>query len=324
MRAQAISEHEESRSRPAGEFSQQVAPGVHIILEADRIVDRSKNGTHEALVIDHAHFGRLMMVDGALRSSSADEFIYHEMMSHVSLLAHGRAGRVLIVGGADFGLAEEVLKHRTVQKLVQVEPDLPTLKLARLHFGGVNAPVFDDPRFELRTVDGAKFVATTEQRFDVVLVDIREHAGMTGSRLTQEFFRNARGCLASGGLLLVRLGVPFLDPLAFSAGIKRLAAVFPEVSAYLVTVPSLYGGPVAIGWASSVLSPEAMTTSVLATRFADAAVGTHYYTPEVHRAAFAMPQYLKNAVSAATRPFEEEKVVRPLAPAGNEHKESGA
>ena len=132
MRAQVMSEHVESRSRPAGEFSQQVAPGVHVTFEADRIVDRSKNGAHEALVIDSAHFGRLMMVDGALRSSSADEFIYHKMMSHVPLLAHGRAARVLIVGGADFGLAEEVLKHRSVQKLVQVEPDLPVLKLARM------------------------------------------------------------------------------------------------------------------------------------------------------------------------------------------------
>lgn len=323
MRAHAISEQDQSRSRPAGELSQQVAPGVHLTFEADRIVDRSRNGAHEALVMDHAHFGRLLMVGGALRSSSADEFIYHEMMGHVPLLSHGRASRVLIVGGADFGLAEEVLKHRSVQKLVQVEPDLPTLKLARLHLGGVNAPVFDDPRFELRSVDGAKFVATTEERFDVVLVDIREPAGMTGSRLTQEFFRNARGCLASGGLLLARLGVPFLDPLAFSVAIKRLAAVFPEVSCYLVPVPSIYGGPVAIGWASSVLNPEAMSPGVLTTRFADAALSTHYYTPEVHRAAFAMPQYLKNAVSAATRPSEEEKVVRSLPPAGNVHKESG-
>jgi len=324
MRAHAISEHDESRTRPAGEFSQQVAPGVHVTFEADRIVDRSRNGAHEALVIDNAHFGRLIMVDGALRASSADEFIQHEMMSHVPLLAHGRVGRVLIVGGADFGLAEEVLKHRSVQKLVQVEPDLPTLKLARQHLGGINAPVFDDPRFELRTVDGAKFVATTEERFDVVLVDIRERAGMTGSRLNQEFFRNARGCLASGGLLIARLGVPFLDPLAFSVSLRGLAAVFPEVSSYLVPVPSLYGGPVAIGWASSVLNPEATTPDVLATRFADAALGTHYYTPEVHRAAFALPQYLRNAVSAATRPCEEEKVVRSLPTAGNEHKESGA
>jgi spermidine synthase len=161
------------------------------------------------VVIDHAQFGRLLMVDGALRSSSADEFVYHEMMSHVPLLAHGGAGRVLIVGGADLGLAEEVLRHRSVRKLVQVEADQLTLKLARSHLGAVNAPVFSDTRFELRTVDGARFLATTEERFDVVLVDLPEPAGTAMPTLTREFFRHARGCLNPGGLLATRLGAPF-------------------------------------------------------------------------------------------------------------------
>ena len=122
MRAHAMSGHDQNRSRPAGTFEQQVAPGVHVTYEADRIVDRVKNGANETLVIDNAHFGRLLLVDGVLRSSSADEFIGHEMMSHVPLLAHGGAERVLIVGGADFGLAEEVLKHRSVRKLVRLNP----------------------------------------------------------------------------------------------------------------------------------------------------------------------------------------------------------
>jgi spermidine synthase len=312
MRAHVMSEHDECRSRPVGAFAQQVAPGVHVTFEADRIVDHARNGAQDTLVIDNAYFGRLIMVDGALRSSSADEFIYHEMMGHVPLLAHGRVERVLIVGGEDFGLAEEVLKHRGVRKLVQIEADRLTSKLARSYFSGINAPVFDDDRFGLRTVDGVKFLATTDERFDVILVDLPEPVGTQVSPLSQEFFRNARGCLAAGGLLITRLGVPFLQPLAFSVAMKRLAAAFPEVSAYLVPIPSTFGGPVAIGWASNVLSPDAPVLEVLAARFADACIGTHYYTPEVHRASFAKPQYLKNAISAATSPDEEEKVVKSL------------
>ena len=119
LRALVMSEHDQIRPSPAGAFAQQVAPGVQLTFEADRIVDRVGSGANEARVIDNAYFGRLLLVDGALRSSSADEFIVHEMMSHVPLLAHGRVERVLIVGGADFGLAEEVLKHRAVRKLVQ-------------------------------------------------------------------------------------------------------------------------------------------------------------------------------------------------------------
>lgn len=312
MRSHVMSERDEHRPGIAGVFAQQVAPGVHVTFEADRIVDRVRNGASETLVIDNEYFGRLLMVDGALRSSSADEFIYHEMMSHLPLLAHGRAERVLIVGGADFGLAEEVLRHHGVRVLVQVEPDHLTSKLARSYFTGVNAPVFEDARFELRTVDGARFLATTDERFDVILVDLPDPVGMRVSALTQEFFRSARGCLASGGLLITRLGVPFLQPLAFSVAMKRLAAVFPVVSAYLVPIPSTFGGPVVVGWASNVLSPDESVLEVLAARFADACISTHYYNPEVHRASFAMPQYLRNAISTATRPDEEEKVVQSL------------
>jgi spermidine synthase len=308
-RVQGMSGHDEQHSRLPGEFRQQIAPGVHVTYEADRIVDRVRNGAGESLVIDNAHFGRLLMVDGALRSSSADEFIHHEMMSHLPLLAHGRAERVLIVGGADFGLAEEVLKHRGVRKLVQVEADHLTSKLARTYLAGINAPVFEDDRFELRTVDGPEFLATRQEHFDVILVDMPEPVGMRGSALTQQFFRDARGCLTSGGLLITRLGAPFLQPLAFSVAMKRLAAAFPVISAYLVPVPSRVGGPVAMGWASNVLRPDAPALEVLAERFAEAYIGTHYYTPEVHRASFAIPQYLKNAISAATRPDEEERVV---------------
>ncbi len=307
MRTEAISEHEERHSRPAGAFAQQVAPGAHVTFEADRVVDRASSGGRETLVFDNAQFGRMMMVDGVLRTSSADEFICHEMMSHLPLLAHGRAERALILGGADFGLAEEVLKHRGVRELIQVEPDRQTLKLARSYFGGVNAPVFEDGRFDLRMIDGATFLATTEERFDLILVDMPDPVGMEVSPLTQNFFRSARSCLASGGLLIARLGAPFLQPLAFSMEIKRLSAVFPEVGCYLVSVPSALGGPIAMGWASNVLRPDEPARDVLAARFSDAFISTHYYTPELHRAAFVLPQFLKNIVSAATRPDEDDR-----------------
>jgi spermidine synthase len=307
-----MNEHDERLPKPVGAFQQQVAPGVRVTYEADRIVDRARHDGRETLLIDNEYFGRLMFVDGALRSSSADEFIYHEMMSHVPILGHGKVERVLIVGGADFGLAEEVLKHRGVRRLVQVDSDRQTQNLARSHFAGVNGPVFEDGRFELIAIAEAQFLTTTDERFDVILADIPDPLGMEISPLTQEFFRAARSCLTPGGLLVSRLVVPFLHPLVFSVAIKRLSAVFPYVTAYLVPVPSSLGGPVAIGWASNVLRPDEPAPEVLASRYTNAFIGTYYYTPEVHRAAFALPQYLRDSVTAATRPDEEERVVRPF------------
>jgi len=296
----------ERNATASSSFEQRVAPGVRLSFDAGRIVDRVKNAAHETLVFEHARFGRMMLIDGTVRSSSADEFILHEMMSHVPMLAHGRVERVLILGGADGALAEEVLKHRGVHTVVQVHADPLTSELARLYFGGVNAAAFSDARFQLRVVVPARFLATTDERFDLILVDLPIEGNASVSALSESLFRNARGCLKTGGLVIARLGVPFLQPLAFFAEIKHLSAVFSTVTAYLVPVPSIFGGPVAIGWGSNVVNPGAPGHEALAARFVDAGIDTHYYTPEVHRASFALPRYIKEAVNAATHPREED------------------
>jgi spermidine synthase len=286
-------------------FQENVAPGVHVTFEAERLLYQVKSAAHEKLVIENAQFGRMMMIDGTVHLSSADAFIYHEMMCHVPLLAHGQVERVLIVGGGSGGLAAEVLKHRGIRRLVQVESDPQLVRLAGAYFGGMNAAVFGDTRFRLHNDDGAGFVATTDERFDLILVDSADSGGVSPPLLTEAFYRNARGCLKPGGLLVARLGAPFLQALAFPIAMKRLATVFPKVSCYLVPVPSFFGGPLALGWASNVLSSESPEFDVLTERYMAARIDTRYYTPEVHRAAFALPRYLKNAVVAATRPHEE-------------------
>ena len=296
------------RAMTSNSFEQRVAPGVQLTFDADRIVDRVKNAAHETLVFEHARFGRMMLIDGIVRSSSADEFILHEMMSHVPMLAHGRVERVLILGGADGALAEEVLKHRGVQTVVQVHADHLTAKLARLYFRSVNAAAFSDARFQLYVTDPAKFLASTDERFDLILVDLPVEGDASVPALSEGVFRNARGCLKTGGLVIARLGIPFLQPFTFFAQIQNLSAVFSTVSAYLVPVPSIFGGTVAIGWGSNAVSPDAPGHETLAARFVDAGFDTHYYTPEVHRASFALPRYIKDAVNAATYPREEDAI----------------
>ena len=286
--------------------------GFRMTFEVERVLYEMQTDHQHLVLFEQKHFGKILMLDGATQVTTKDEFIYHEMMTHVPILAHGKASEVLIVVGGDCGIAEEVLKHRSVRRLVQVDSDHQTQKLARSHFAGVNGPVFEDGRFELIAIAEAQFLTTADERFDVILADIPDALGIEVSPLTQEFFRAARGCLTPGGLLVSRLVVPFLHPLAFSTAIKRLSAVFPHVTAYLAPVPSSLGGPVAIGWASNVLRADEPAPEVLASRFANAFIGTHYYTPEVHRAAFALPQFLRNTITAATRPDEEEVVVRPF------------
>jgi spermidine synthase len=266
------------------------------------VLYQAKSAAHEKLLIENPQFGRMMMIDGIVQLSSADEFIYHEMLSHVPLLAHGGVERVLIIGGGDCGLAEEVLKHRGVRSVLQVEIDPQVVKLGRTYFGEMNAAVFRDRRFQLRIADGAKFVASTKDRFDLILIDSTDPGGTSLPLFSESFYRDARGCLRAGGLIVAQLGVPFLQPLQFAAVLRRMSRLFPVVSCYLVPVPCMFGGPLAFGWASSSLRPDAHASDDLAARFNTANIETRYYTPEVHRAAFALPRYLQDAVHSATRP----------------------
>jgi spermidine synthase len=283
-------------------FEERAAPGVRVGFQANRILYQARSSAHEKVFFDNTQFGRVLMLDGAIQMTGADEFIHHEMMSHVPILAHGSVEDVLIIGGGDCGLAEEVLKHSIIKRVTQVEIDPQVISLARSYLSSINAPVFRDARFRLQTGDGADFVASTEQHFDLILVDCTDPGPATLPLFTQKFYRAARGCLKAGGVLIAQVGVPFLQPLRFTATMRRVAGVFPEVSCFLASVPSVFGGPMAFAWASSSLRSDSVSVEELAARFAAANIGTRCYTPKFHQASFILPRYLEDAVNCAARP----------------------
>src|SRR5215471_9436894 len=145
--------------------------GLRMTFAAGRVLDERRTAYQELLLFEHRHLGKVLMLDGALQLTGGDEFIYHEMMSHVPILAHGRAREVLIIGGGDCGIAEEVLKHKPVERLTLVEIDAAVVDLAKRHFPALAAPVLADRRFELVIADGSEFVRTTARRYDVAIVD---------------------------------------------------------------------------------------------------------------------------------------------------------
>lgn len=273
-------------------YTESIVPGVRLGYEAQRVLAHEHTGQQELTLIENGLFGQVLFLDNTTQLTSADEFMYHEMLGHVPLLAHGAAADVLIIGGGDCGLAQEVLKHAAVRRLTQIEIDSSVVEFARQHLGAINAGAFADARFDLRIGDGAAFVASTEQRFDVVLVDSTDPVGPAKVLFTTEFYSAVRRCLKPGGVLALQAGVPFLQRCEFSSAMSNLAAAFPIASCYLVAVPTYFGGHMALGWASETLAPESVTTETLIERYREAGLRTRYYTPQVHTAAFALPGYI--------------------------------
>jgi len=261
-------------------------------LRIGHMIYDSATGHQRLQVFENPTFGRVMMLDGVVQTTEADEFIYHEMLTHVPILAHGAAREVLVIGGGDGGMAREALRHASVSRLTMVEIDAGVVTFAKEYLPRLSAGAFDDPRLDLVIADGADFVRATERRFDVIIVDSTDPVGPGEVLFTDHFYAACKRALAPGGILVTQNGVPFLQGTELAGTMRAFRALFADWTCYLASVPSYAGGPMAFGWASDGAA-RATPPAELARRFAGAGIATRYYTPEVHAAAFALPGHVR-------------------------------
>lgn len=274
--------------------------GFRMTFAVERVLYETRTEHQHVVLFEHKHFGKVLMLDGATQVTTRDEFIYHEMMTHVPILAHGRAREVLIVGGGDCGIAEEVLKHTSIARLTQVEIDASVVEFSKQHFPEFTAPVLSDPRFDLVIDDGMNYVAETDRRFDVIIVDSTDPEGPGKVLFTRGFYAACKRCMAPGGVMVTQNGVPFFQPDELIASLGHLRELFADAACYTAAIPTYVGGHMAMGWAADDPQLRHLPLQTIADRYAEAGrFPTGYWTPEVHQAAFALPRFIAEHVTAA-------------------------
>ncbi|MGH6943760.1 MAG: polyamine aminopropyltransferase, partial [Geminicoccaceae bacterium] len=246
-------------------------------LKIERIVHRERTDHQEVLIFDSAMFGRVLALDGILQTTERDEFIYHEMISHVPMIAHGVVRDVLIIGGGDGGTLEEVLKHASLERATVVEIDPRVVELSRTFLASICKGAFDDPRTRLLFTDGLAFLAATEERFDVIIVDSTDPFGPGEALFDARFYADCRARLRPGGVVVHQGGNPFAEWPRFAAAQRRLGRVFEDASFYWAAVPSYYGGPFVFGWGSNDPAARRLGLDELARRAVPA--GLRWYAP---------------------------------------------
>ena len=271
--------------------------GLSFKLEATEVLYDSETEHQRVVIFENPVLGRVMTLDDIVQTTEGDEFIYHEMMAHVPILAHGAARQVLIIGGGDGGMLEEVLKHRAIERTTMVEIDAGVVDLAKQHLRPICGAAFEDPRTELVIADGVDFVARARDRYDVIIIDSTDPVGPGEVLFQEDFYRNCRRCLAPGGILVTQNGVPFLQGAELTGTLACFRRHFADATCYLATVPTYFGGPMAFGWASDDPAPRRVALDPLRARFSAAAIETGYYTPEVHLGAFALPPYIAKLIA---------------------------
>ena len=259
-------------------------------FEVERYIYRGRTRYQEAIIFQSPVLGRVLVLDGIVQTTERDEFIYHEMIAHVPLMAHGAAHDVLIIGGGDGGTLEEVLKHRSVARATMVELDPGVVEVARAHLPGISRGAFDDPRTELILGDGVQFVADTRRPFDVIIVDSTDPFGPGEALFTESFYADCRARLRPGGIVVAQSGNPFLELARLHACMARLGKVFRDASFILTSVPAYLGGPFVFAWGSDDPAKRSLSPTELAAR--PLPEGLRCYTPALHVAAFVHPPWI--------------------------------
>jgi spermidine synthase len=260
-----------------------------------RELARVKSDFQDIVIFESATHGRVMVLDGVIQITEADEFVYQEMLTHVPLLAHGAAERVLIIGAGDGGVLRRVLQHPNVKQAVMVEIDGEVIRLSKEFLPRIAGDAWSDKRAEVIVGDGIDYVKRApDASFDVIIVDSTDPIGVGEVLFTDDFYRNCARILTDRGLIVNQCGVPFMQADELRETSARRRRFFPHVTAYVAAVPTYVGGFMTLGWAAKDASLAATPVDVIQARARQAGIlgTTQYWTPEIHTGAFNLPPYI--------------------------------
>ena len=296
--------------KPTEAARHEVDRGEHMLMEplndstgfyikASKQIGEWQTRYQKMQIYETPHYGKLFRLDGFNMTSEKEEFVYHENLIHPALTAHAAPKKVLIIGGGDGGSSEEALKHPSVEQVTMVEIDGDVIEVAKEHFKAVHNGVFDNPKLRVVVDDGMKFVRETQEKFDLIALDLNDPMGPAEALYSVEFFQQLRAALAVGGALVLHIGSPVARPERVAELAQRLNGVFRIVRPYTMYIP-LYGSQWAMAVCSDKLDPKAYTADEIDRRIdARKLQELKYYNGETHEGVFALPNFVRDLVIQA-------------------------
>lgn len=265
-------------------------------VKASRQIGQWHTKYQKLAIYDTPQYGKIFRLDDFNMTSERDEFVYHENLIHPALTAHDAPRNILIIGGGDGGSSEEALKHPTVEQVKLVEIDEEVIRIAKEHFHAVHNGVFDDPRLQVIIDDGQKFIRETDEKFDLIALDLNDPVGPAAELYSAEFFQLCKQSLAPNGVLTLHIGSPTAQPERVAELAQRLNAIFHIARPYTMYIP-LYGSQWAMVACSDQLDPKAYTADEIDLRIRARQLGQlQFYNGETHLGVFALPNFVRELV----------------------------
>ena len=297
MRPFAFTQKLPKNSKWILEFTQ--GPHSAHLFQVKKTIVHKKTPFQTVDIVDLFHYGRTLFLDERLQAAEADEFIYHEVISHPALLTHPRPQKVLIIGGADGGAAYQVLKHKSVKKLFLVDIDGQLIKLCQKFLRKINRDVFKNPKLKVIPADGRKFLQESDEKFDVIISDLTAPLIEPPSYLlfTEKFYQIVYDKLNEDGLLSLQAdSANHLNDKSFTAIHKTVEKIFPKVLGLRAFIPS-YDDAWGFIVASKKYDPTGLKPSEIRMRIKKRGLrGLKFYDDKIHHCLFTLPKNLRTAI----------------------------
>ncbi len=270
-------------------YTEYQTPGVGITCKTTKTYHTEKTEYQEMALIETEQFGRMLVLDGTVQTTIEDEFVYHEMITHVPLSTHKNPKKALVIGGGDGGTIREIIKHPTIEKAVLCEIDGRVVEISKKYLPEISCAL-DDKRVEVRIADGIKYVNEHKNEFDIIIVDSTDPVGPAVGLFAVDFYKAIHESLKEDGIFVAQTESPFFHKDLIRNVFKDVKSLFPITRLYTCAIPTYPSGYWSFTIGSKQYDPLETDVDKIPS------LDTKYYCPQIHKAVFALPKFAADLV----------------------------
>lgn len=266
---------------------------VKFSIKVKEHLHSEKSDFQEIDFFESKTFGRFFTLDGLMMVTEKDEFVYHDMITHVPMAVNPNIKKVLIIGGGDGGTSREVLRYETIEQVDMVEIDERVVRLCQKYLPITACKLDNDSRLTLHFRDGLEFIQNAEEGYyDLILVDSTDPIGPGEGLFTYDFYNNCKRVLSEDGILINQHESPYYETNnhEMKRAHSKIKQAFPVSKVYQFHMPTYPSGHWLFGFASKKFDP---IKDLDADRWNSLGLKTKYYNTDIHVGSFMLPTYVK-------------------------------
>ena len=269
-------------------FKEILHNGLKQEIVVSKTIVNKKSKYQKIQIFDTPIYGRVLVLDGIIQITEKDEAAYSEMLVHPAMQVLENPKKVLIIGGGDGAVAEEVLKYNFVKNIDLVDIDREVVQCCTKYFKKINNNSLKNKKINLFFQDAYDFISRTNNKYDLIIADRPDPVGAGKSLFKEKFYRNINNILSIDGVAVYQSGVPFFQKSETKEVLKYVKKNFKKNGMLLTVVPSYIGGFMALVWSSNKIDME--NNNLIKRKIK---IKTTYYNEDIRKSAFCYPNFLK-------------------------------